>query len=358
VLTYGYDAAGRLTALSGVPETWGGAATATYLSAATYTALGQPLSRVYSNTLTLGYSYHPTSYRLATLTAPGVNLGYTYQNNGNVATISDGGATTTFTYDDLDRLQTASGGYSASYSYQPNGNLTTKTEGGVTVNLSYPAGKHAPSSVNGQPYTYTATGNLTNRPGQSFSYDAENRLTQVVSGTITTTFAYDGDGNLVKKVASEGTTLYVGAHYEVQPRPASPPPLPPPPSGLPRRIYLPLVFHNYLTVDGQPAQVVKYYLIGGQRIASRAGSAGPVTYYHQDQLGSTVGSSGGESTRYWPYGAARSGSAGTAYRFTGQRQDVAGLYFYQAPWYDGTIGRFLQADSIAPSPGDPQNLNR
>jgi RHS repeat-associated protein len=365
VLTYGHDAAGRLTTLSGAPESWGGAATANYLTAATYTALGQPLSRVYSNTHTLTYGYHPTNYRLTALTAPGVNLGYGYDANGNVQTITDTNQATTFTYDDLDRLKTASGGYSASYGYQPNGNLTTKTEGGVTVNLNYGAGNqprpHAPVSVNGQAYTYTANGNLEARPGQNLTYDAENRLTQVVSGTITTTFTYDGDGNLVKKVTSAGATLYVGAHYEVQPLPASPPPIPPPPLPLTltKRSFLPFVANTALFVDGQPAQPVKYYLVGGQRIASRTGSAGPVTYYYHDQLGSTVGSSGGEQTRYWPYGATRSGSLGTAYQFTGQRREAAlGLYFYQARWYDAVIGRFLSPDTIVPAPGDPQSLNR
>jgi len=88
-------------------------------------------------------------------------------------------------------------------------------------------------------------------------------------------------------------------------------------------------------------------------------NTGAVTYYDHDQLGSTVGSSSGESTRYWPYGATRSGSvASTAYRFTGQRQDVAGLYFYQSRWYDAGIGRFLQPDPLIPDPGDPQSLNR
>ena len=133
---------------------------------------------------------------------------------------------------------------------------------------------------------------MIDRLGQSFAYDAENRLTQVVSGTLTTTFTYDGDGALVKKVTAEGTTLYVGAHYEVQPRPVSPPPPPQPPSPLPKRAFLPLIFNNYLTIDGRPAQPVKYYLVGGQRIARRAGH---LLLPHQ--LGSTVASSNGESTR-------------------------------------------------------------
>jgi len=83
-----------------------------------------------------------------------------------------------------------------------------------------------------------------------------------------------------------------------------------------------------------------------------------VTYYYHDQLGSTVGSSANEATRYWPYGATRSGNIGTAYRFTGQRQDVAGLYFYQSRWYDAAIGRFVQPDPLIPEPGNPQALNR
>ncbi len=197
---------------------------------------------------------------------------------------------------------------------------------------------HAITHIGGiQKYWYDANGNTTRRINGSqditLSYDAENRLTQVVSGTLTTTFTYDGDGNLVKKVTPAGTTLYVGPHFEIQPLPPSPPPTPQPTPtprpGVVPRVRLPLLFNNYLSVDGQPAQIVKYYLVGGQRIASRPGSTGAVTYYYH--LGSTVASSGGESTRYWPYGATRGGSVGTAYQFTGQRREAAlGLYFYQA----------------------------
>jgi RHS repeat-associated protein len=47
------------------------------------------------------------------------------------------------------------------------------------------------------------------------------------------------------------------------------------------------------------------------------------------------------------------------YRYTGQRQEESlGLYFYNARWYDPSLGRFAQADTIVPSPGNPQSLNR
>ena len=58
----------------------------------------------------------------------------------------------------------------------------------------------------------------------------------------------------------------------------------------------------------------------------------------------------------------------TQYRFTGQRLEQRlgtpegaldrGLYFYGARWYDSSLGRFIQADTIVPQPGNPQALNR
>ncbi len=75
-------------------------------------------------------------------------------------------------------------------------------------------------------------------------------------------------------------------------------------------------------------------------------------------LSSAVASSGGERLRYWHYGAIRSGSLSTPYRYTGQRQAATGLYFYGARWYDPAIGRFIQPDTLVPDPANPQSLNR
>ncbi len=49
----------------------------------------------------------------------------------------------------------------------------------------------------------------------------------------------------------------------------------------------------------------------------------------------------------------------TDFGFTGQRRDTsAGLLFYNARYYDATLGRFVNADTIVPSAGKPQALNR
>jgi RHS repeat-associated protein len=44
--------------------------------------------------------------------------------------------------------------------------------------------------------------------------------------------------------------------------------------------------------------------------------------------------------------------------FTGQRLDATGLYYYNARYYDATIGRFISPDSIIPHPYNPQSFNR
>jgi RHS repeat-associated protein len=49
----------------------------------------------------------------------------------------------------------------------------------------------------------------------------------------------------------------------------------------------------------------------------------------------------------------------TDYQFTGQKKDGGtGLYYYGARYYDPVTGRFVSADTIVLSPGNPQALNR
>jgi len=102
-----------------------------------------------------------------------------YHANGLLWTVSEGGRTTTRTYDSLNRLMTYSDGegHTIGYEYDPAGNLTT---------LTYPDGRQV-----------------------HYTYDTYNRLKTVWedwSGTIrTTTFAYDSCGRLVYLARPDGT---------------------------------------------------------------------------------------------------------------------------------------------------------
>jgi RHS repeat-associated protein len=119
-------------------------------------------------------------------------------------------------------------------------------------------------------------------------------------------------------------------------------------------------------VEATTKAITKYYYFGGQRVAMR-GPDDALTWLHADHLGSTslaTDAGGGEAARqlYYPFGETRWASVAplpTDFGFTGQRnQSTIGLYDYRARFYDPLVGRFVSADTIVPSPGDPQALNR
>jgi RHS repeat-associated protein len=158
---------------------------------------------------------------------------------------------------------------------------------------------------------------------------------EIVARPVDTGFAryrtrkQDVDNNRVKKVAGSTATYYIGNHYEV-------------------------------TVS-VATSVLKYYYFGKQRIALR-NSVG-VVYLHSDHLGSTSVTSGATSSAqtYYPFGSIRTatGSVPTDFGFTGQRTDASSnLMYYGARYYNSTLGRFISADTIVPSAGNPQSLNR
>ena len=80
-------------------------------------------------------------------------------------------------------------------------------------------GHLAMTQAGGYSYGYDCNGDVTTRTvGSSvnvLSYDRENRLTSVVSGTQTLgAFVYDGDGNRVRATLGGVTTTYLSNYYE------------------------------------------------------------------------------------------------------------------------------------------------
>ena len=321
--------------------------TNTYIQDTTYDSAGRMNIRTFGNGTQSAYGYYAWNQqggRLKTIksgtgAAPTSlqNLTYAYDNVGNIQSITDALTTEAqaFGYDALDRLISANATngpapYSETYGYNPTtGNLETKA--GITYTYdTLHNHQHAVASAGGNSYLHDANGSQITRSIGSdtftLSYDAENRLAEVKKNNVSmATFVYDGDGKMVKAVMNgTNTTLYVGAHYQVT-------------NGV----------------------VTKYYPGGAFRV-------GGVLYYALgDHLGSTsitTDSSGAlvAEMRYKPWGETRytSGTTPTDRAYTGQRSYTAdfGLHFYQARWYDSSLGRFAQADTVVP--GGVQGYDR
>ncbi len=371
----------------GLPDTLTGAET--YVAGATYDAAGRLTQlQLRGGALQTSYGYYPwdsnpNGGRLQTLRSgppatPNAlqDLGYTYDLTGNVQTITDAGAATTYGYDALARLTTVAG--QARYTYDPTGNLLSKREPdlGWDLTLTYTdtAHVHAPAVVSdpalgfGYELEYDANGNLTqarsagatNGVTDTFTWDAENRLarretqavvtqwyncpdlpddpTPCVPGWRTTwqttgwdAYTRDADAAVLRRTDATGEHLYIGSHYELH-------------AGVP----------------------TSYYPFGGRRVAMREGTA--ASYLFADHLGSTRVVEAGAGTpaqQYTPWGEIVEGGNNTLpteYTYTGQREAGATgglrLLDYGARSYWPFAGRFISPDTIVPQPGDPQSLNR
>ncbi|MBI2867252.1 MAG: hypothetical protein HYX97_02815 [Chloroflexi bacterium] len=121
--------------------------------------------------------------------------------------------------------------------------------------------------------------------------------------------------------------------------------------------------NKYYEKDIVSGEATTYYYLGSRLMALRKAST--LEYIHQDHLTGTAASTDSSGAtvstiKYLPFGATRSstGTLGTDRKFTGQRLDSGGLYFYGARYYDAAIGRFVSADDVVPDYRDPQSLNR
>jgi RHS repeat-associated protein len=317
------------------------------------------------------------------------NQTYRYDPVGNLLSRSDqpsrlhsAPVNATYLYDDLNRLshfQTKYQGstsftpFTGDYSYDPTGNITSKD--GLTLSYAVPSGwSNCGQGASSLPHAVKSTAGIQNK---QYCYDKNGRLTTtlVASGSSTQTeatfdhgimgklihidqkilgqtfdFAYDGNGQRVKKIGPDGTTIEPFEFYRVTPRGSE-----------------------------------KYYFAHRRMIARRlVSNVSSLSWYHPEQLGSTnlmTDVNGqelqGAYSEYYPYGSAlptsanntngpysgqntpdaSAGSSGS-FQFTGKELDGSGFYFYDSRYYDPALGRFLEPDAVRPGGQGPQSLNR
>ncbi|MDQ3928399.1 MAG: RHS repeat protein, partial [Chloroflexota bacterium] len=216
LVEYKYDDAWRQTGVCSKTIS-----TPCYANNISYTALNQTAIMPFGNGLLQRFTYDSVMQRLqqlqvGTTASPGsvMNKSYAYDAAGNVATITNtlNSEVSSYTYDHLDRLT----GWSIpallnqQYAYDTVGNITSKVSVtyGYTPGAAQNGGPYAVRTTSdGGSYTYDANGNmLANGLGRTLTWNADNMPTQIVSGSTTEQYYYDGDGSRVKRVSGTTTT--------------------------------------------------------------------------------------------------------------------------------------------------------
>ena len=359
VVNMAYDTAGRVTTVS---KQGGG----NYASSIAYAPQGAIASMTLGNMLleqtTFNSRLQPTLIQLGVSTSNAqsvLGLAYRYSttghtdNNGNVLSQAINAGTTligsqSYTYDGVDRLQTAMEGsaWNQTYDYDQFGNRavrvtsqyipnpqltpTSTATGDLSASISV-----ANNRIIMQGFGYDLAGNLTGDPTtglNNIAYDAENRQTSYTK-SATTVYGYDGDGHRVTRTTGGATTVFV-------------------------------------------------YNVGGQLIAEYGGQAtnGGTSYLTTDNLGSTrvvTDKNKGVIARhdYLPFGEEIPANVGsnrtaglgyvttddTSQRFTSKERDAeSGLDYFGARYCSSAQGRFTGPDPLIASAKamEPQTWNR
>ncbi len=407
-VNYAYHAGGAFDAAYAMQD-----ATDTYryyVKGSGYDTSGRVISRTLGeNLLRSTFTYNPWNQsvqggrlgRLVTQKIGGSvyqDLNYTYDPAGNIVNLQNTAVSNyalTFQYDQLNRLDLASGAYDDDPVYeQATGNLikhNLSDANNVYVTPQEQSHPHAvKSSTNGQ-YAYDANGSMITRTvngtTNKLDYDAEQRLTKITDitngtpGNPVARYVYDGDGNRVISIVGTTRTVYISDYFEAEIGPTDTPKDYAPKLAYcdyhcPNRFYLPAIMSDgteatpalpsaptYHTHPATPAGGIKwrtYYYAAGQRVATRQTSSagiGDVSYLLSDHLGSTTVTvdKNGQKTGELFYKAwgeidttRSTGSTPTLRRYTGQYQAEIGLYFYRARFYDPSLGRFVSADTVTP----------
>ncbi|MHB1843968.1 MAG: FG-GAP-like repeat-containing protein [Deltaproteobacteria bacterium] len=214
-LGFGHDAADRLTGLtypdgSEVTFEHDGRAAVTaipgLLTAASYDAAGEPLSRTFANGLSVTLSRDAAGRETELTAALGgrslLETSWQLLDTGAPERATDEGGTTSYTLDRLERLSGEVGPYgSLEERIDGEGRLVGRSASpadprlpGASAGYGSGAGPHALTSDALGGYGYDAAGERTNGRGLSLGYDAAGRLTSASGATFNATYGYGYDG--------------------------------------------------------------------------------------------------------------------------------------------------------------------
>ena len=260
----------------------------------------------------------------------GTRLAYTYDSMGNIATVKKNDVLVArYTYDGLNRLVREDNqelNTTCLYTYDGNGNMLSKetfayTTGSVTsgtgmVQSYFYNNRDQLQSYNGQIFAYDAVGNPTMYKGQTLTWTKGRKLINF-NGT---TFTYDAQG---KRIRKNSTNYYYNSAGQLLKSS----------DGME-------YFYGNNGVMGFVYSGNKYIYrknLQGDVIEILDSNGNSVVQYVYDAWGSCTIGSGGNQTL----------AQINPFRYRSYFYDVeTGLYFLKTRYYDSTIARFINIDSI------------
>lgn len=318
---YAYDGAGNLTDVSGPialhyrydaggnpVEVDGPAGATRYV----YDGAGRITQVTYGNGTVAAYGYDAKSelvtldYR-ASSGAVIEHLRYAYDAAGRMQSVATLAGSTRYQHDRAGRLTAAvTGARSERYAYDAAGNLRSDSAAGAA---------------------YDNDGNLVRLGHGAFSFDAGGNLTRAQPGHDSATYAYDGIGRRITRVAAGGTTHYAYAGSAI-----------------------------VAELDGNDA-VRRSFTPGREAGVWDAVTIGGSSYFPiRDQQGSLLALSDAqgrvvERFTYDPYGKVltRAGNPLVEPEFAGGAIDpISGWIPFGVRWYAPQLGRFVSSDPLGP----------
>ena len=268
-------------------------------------------------------------------------LGYTYDNNGNISTVTKNGSThITYTYDSLNRLVREDNkdiNATVVYNYDDRGNIlsqayydyTTGTVGTpyYTVNYTYNSTwKDKLTGFDGESITYDSIGNPTTYRGAALVWEKGRQLKSYTKSSQTISFKYDVEGLRTEKKVGSKTYSYVWS------------------SGLLMQQTDGTNTLNFsYSPDGRPLGVIfngtSYYYIynlQGDVIGLYNTAGTVVVQYKYDSWGYLLSTSGSLASTL---------GALNPFRYRGYIYDTeTELYCLRSRYYDPETGRFLNTD--------------
>jgi RHS repeat-associated protein len=307
IVTYTRDALGRISGITTKQNS--GASAAAVVSSSTYKPFGPLSGLTFGNGVVVALTYDQDYQLTAIGAANGAttiqNLTNGFDPSGNITSITDNltsARSQTVTYDNLNRILTASGIYGAqTYAYDGVGNRSSLAVGSTTSSYTYASSANQITAI-----TNTATPPSTGTG--SYLYNAFRQRVQKVAGGAMTQFVYDEAGHLLVEANGSGT-----------------------------------VQKEYIWLDDMPVAMVD------------STGTSPVLYYiHTDQLGTPQKLTDGSMNVVWdgvfdPFGnsVTETSLALTNLRFPGQFFDSETTLNqnWNRDYYPDT-GRYIQSDPI------------